>query len=195
MGRRLKSSICSAADPLESARETLHPDDAVLCRNEDRRLRSGDAPEMFATRSAQMQRGVRENAPPGFPSSDSNVFLCRTGPFAVNPGRIARGDPVTTRLVSPMIESSGALHPAMPRNTVSRRRDMRQVTISLPELALVAGTRVAAGLGLGLLLANVLNAQQRRAIGGTLLAVGIVTTFPLLLDVFGKSTSIPPDAT
>ena len=71
---------------------------------------------------------------------------------------------------------------------------MRQVTISLPELALIAGTRVAAGLGLGLLLGNVLNTQQRRAIGGTLLAVGIVTTFPLLLDVFGKSTSISSDA-
>ena len=63
---------------------------------------------------------------------------------------------------------------------------MKRVEITLPEIALIAGTRVIAGAGIALLLADHLSREQRRAIGGTLLAVGILTTIPLLLDVFGK---------
>jgi hypothetical protein len=63
MERSFKSSICSSSDPLESARETLHSDDAVRRRQDDRRLLSGDAPEMFATCRAQIQRDVRSRAP------------------------------------------------------------------------------------------------------------------------------------
>jgi len=39
------------------------------------------------------------------------------------------------------------------------------------------------GAGLGLLLAGKLTDEQRRAIGGTLLAVGIITTVPLVMNV------------
>ena len=46
---------------------------------------------------------------------------------------------------------------------------MREAHVTLPELALVAGTRAALGGGLGLLLADRLSAEQRRAIGWTLL--------------------------
>jgi hypothetical protein len=63
---------------------------------------------------------------------------------------------------------------------------MKRVEISLPEIALIAGTRVIAGAGIALLLADNLSREQRRTIGGTLLAVGILTTIPLVLDVFGK---------
>ena len=41
---------------------------------------------------------------------------------------------------------------------------MRETRITLPELALVAGTRGALGAGLGLLLANRLSEEQRRVI-------------------------------
>jgi hypothetical protein len=62
---------------------------------------------------------------------------------------------------------------------------MRETTISLPELGLIGGTRVALGAGLGLLLADRLTTEQRRAVGWTLLAVGVATTIPLALEVLG----------
>ncbi len=63
---------------------------------------------------------------------------------------------------------------------------MRETHVTLPELALVAGTRVALGAGLGLLLANSLNPEQRRAVGWTLLLFGAISTVPLALNVLGK---------
>ena len=59
--------------------------------------------------------------------------------------------------------------------------------ISLPELGLISGTRAMAGAGIALLLADRLNDEQRRAVGWTLFAVGLITTIPLLMNVFGKS--------
>jgi len=56
-------------------------------------------------------------------------------------------------------------------------------TLSLPELALIAGTRAALGAGLGLLLADRFTGDQRRAVGWTLLAVGVFSTIPLAADV------------
>jgi len=55
--------------------------------------------------------------------------------------------------------------------------------VSVPELGLIAGTRMALGAGLGLLLADHLKPEQKRAVGWTLLAVGILSTFPLAADV------------
>ena len=55
--------------------------------------------------------------------------------------------------------------------------------ITLPELGMIAGTRVALGAGIGLLLADRLNDDQRRAVGWTLLAVGALTTVPLAAEV------------
>jgi hypothetical protein len=60
---------------------------------------------------------------------------------------------------------------------------MRTRTITLPELALVAGTRGMLGAGIGLLLAKRLTDEQRRAVGRTLLIVGLVTTVPLALQI------------
>jgi hypothetical protein len=56
-------------------------------------------------------------------------------------------------------------------------------TVTLPELGLIAGTRVALGAGIGLLLADRLSDEQRRAAGWTLLAVGALTTIPLAAGV------------
>ena len=41
---------------------------------------------------------------------------------------------------------------------------MRETRITLPELVLVAGTRATLGAGLGLLLADRLSEDQRRAV-------------------------------
>jgi hypothetical protein len=63
---------------------------------------------------------------------------------------------------------------------------MKETCITLPELALISGTRAAAGAGLALLLANRLSESQRRAVGWTLLLVGAISTVPLALEVFGR---------
>jgi hypothetical protein len=65
----------------------------------------------------------------------------------------------------------------------------RQVT--LPTIALIAGTRVALGVGIGLLLADRLEPAQRRAAGMALLTVGALSTIPLLAEVFGAEHGDP----
>lgn len=64
---------------------------------------------------------------------------------------------------------------------------MRQTRFSLPELGLVAGTRLALGIGVGLLVSDRVHPDVRRAVGWTLVAVGAITTVPLALDVLARS--------
>lgn len=63
---------------------------------------------------------------------------------------------------------------------------MKTAEVTLPEMALIAGTRAMLGAGLGFLLADRFNLNQRKAIGWTLVMVGAITTLPLALEVFGK---------
>ena len=58
------------------------------------------------------------------------------------------------------------------------------------EIMLIAGTRVALGAGIGLLISDRLNDDQRKAAGWGLLAVGVLTTIPLVRGVLTK----PPAA-
>jgi len=60
----------------------------------------------------------------------------------------------------------------------------RKLTIA--ELLLIAGTRVALGAGVGLLLSNRLSRDQRRAAGLALAVVGGLSTIPLAIGVTGK---------
>lgn len=63
---------------------------------------------------------------------------------------------------------------------------MRNVRLSIPELALIAGTRGALGAGIALLLADRLSSEQRRAAGLALALVGGLSTVPLLLEILAK---------
>ncbi|HXX80683.1 MAG TPA: hypothetical protein VEI46_03990 [Thermodesulfovibrionales bacterium] len=63
---------------------------------------------------------------------------------------------------------------------------MKKAELTLPEIALIAGTRGMLGAGAGLLLADKLNKDQRKAIGWTLLLVGAVSTIPLAIEVLSK---------
>jgi hypothetical protein len=74
---------------------------------------------------------------------------------------------------------------------------MRDVQIPLPELALIAGTRVALGVGIGFVVADMLTHAQRRAAGWTLIAVGALSTIPLAIDVLSRRASedLPIDPT
>ena len=64
-----------------------------------------------------------------------------------------------------------------------------QRTLTGPELALIAGTRVALGVGLGLLFSGRLTREQSKAAGVALIAVGALTSIPLAIQVIAaKST-------
>ena len=60
---------------------------------------------------------------------------------------------------------------------------MRTVDVTLPQLGLIASTRGMMGAGIGLLIANLLTPRQRRAVGWTLVGVGIATTIPLVITL------------
>jgi hypothetical protein len=63
---------------------------------------------------------------------------------------------------------------------------MKRTPLSLPEIALIGGTRAALGAGLALIFGDRLSREQRQAIGWTLLGVGVVTTLPILLQVLNS---------
>ena len=63
---------------------------------------------------------------------------------------------------------------------------MRKVKLTMPELALIAGTRGALGAGIALLLADRLTAEQRKAVGAALTVVGVISTIPLALEVMAN---------
>lgn len=70
---------------------------------------------------------------------------------------------------------------------VGEKMTERKLTIA--EIILIAGTRVALGAGIGLLLSGRLNNDQRKAAGLALALVGGLTTIPLALGVVGKKSA------
>jgi hypothetical protein len=63
---------------------------------------------------------------------------------------------------------------------------MQERSLTIPELVLIAGTRVALGAGLGLLLAGKLSRDARKSAGVALLAVGALSTIPIVMNVLSK---------
>jgi len=58
--------------------------------------------------------------------------------------------------------------------------------LSIAEILLIAGTRVALGVGIGLLLSGRLSRDQRKAAGVALALIGGLTTVPLAINIIGK---------
>ena len=58
--------------------------------------------------------------------------------------------------------------------------------LTIPEIMLIAGTRVALGVGVGLLISDRLNKDQRKGAGWALLAVGVLSTIPIARGVLAK---------
>lgn len=67
---------------------------------------------------------------------------------------------------------------------------MKEHKLKVPEIAMIASTRGMLGAGIGLLLSNKLSKDQRRAVGWTLVLVGVVTTIPLAMNIFGKDENV-----
>ena len=63
---------------------------------------------------------------------------------------------------------------------------MKKAELTLPEIGLIAGTRVMAGAGIALLLADKLDKDKRKMLGWTLFLIGAISTIPLAIDVFSK---------
>jgi hypothetical protein len=63
---------------------------------------------------------------------------------------------------------------------------MSERGFTIPEIILIAVTRIALGAGLGLLLAGKLSSDARKGAGWALLAVGALTTIPLAVGVVSK---------
>jgi hypothetical protein len=63
---------------------------------------------------------------------------------------------------------------------------MKKAALTIPEIMLIAGTRVMAGAGGALLLADKLRKNERKVIGWTLFLIGALSTIPLVLDIFSK---------
>jgi hypothetical protein len=63
---------------------------------------------------------------------------------------------------------------------------MKERTLTLPEIGLIAGTRVAFGVGIGLLISGRLNRDQRKAAGWALFGIGFATTIPIVAGILGK---------
>jgi hypothetical protein len=60
---------------------------------------------------------------------------------------------------------------------------MKTVSLDMPVLGFVVGTRAALAAGVALLVADRLGARRRRVIGLTLVAVGAATTIPAARSV------------
>jgi hypothetical protein len=63
---------------------------------------------------------------------------------------------------------------------------MQRRSLSIPEIAIIAGTRGALGAGLGLLLSGYMSREQRRAVGWSLLGVGLLSTIPIAVQLFAS---------
>jgi hypothetical protein len=63
---------------------------------------------------------------------------------------------------------------------------VNEVRLPLPAFAWIIGTRVALGVGIGLLLSERVAAERRRSIGTALMALGAATTIPAAAMIFGQ---------
>ena len=63
---------------------------------------------------------------------------------------------------------------------------LTQRAVTIPEVMLIAGTRVALGVGLGLLISEWLNKDQRQVAGLALLGVGVLSTVPIVSGLLAK---------
>ena len=69
---------------------------------------------------------------------------------------------------------------------------MSERNVSLPDLALWTGTRIALGAGIGMLISRRLSKDAMKAAGLALTVMGGLTTIPLAISMLGKK-NLKPD--
>ena len=70
---------------------------------------------------------------------------------------------------------------------------MIERNITLPEMILWTGTRIALGTGIGLLISRGLSKDAMKAAGLALTVVGGFTTIPLAIGIIGKKNVTRPE--
>jgi hypothetical protein len=70
---------------------------------------------------------------------------------------------------------------------------MIERNITLPEMILWTGTRVALGVGIGMLVSRGLSKDAMKAAGLALTVVGGFTTVPLAISIVGKKNVTRPE--
>lgn len=63
---------------------------------------------------------------------------------------------------------------------------MKELTLRMPMFGFIVGTRAALAFGLGLLVAQRIREDRRKAIGTALVALGVITTVPAVRTVVGQ---------
>ena len=72
---------------------------------------------------------------------------------------------------------------------------MKKVDLEFPEFLFIVATRAALGAGAALLATRRCNRKSRQRLGAALFGVGVVTTVPALVFLFGgERTPVPPAA-
>ena len=69
---------------------------------------------------------------------------------------------------------------------------MREQSIKIPELAMIAATRGMLGVGIGLLISERLSRHRRSTVGWTLFVIGAVSTIPLAVRMFQRNRNHEP---
>jgi hypothetical protein len=64
------------------------------------------------------------------------------------------------------------------------------MTVTMPELFLVAGTRVLLGAGIGLVVGSKLGSPASRRIGKMLFALGALSTIPIARKIRAKEKDV-----
>jgi hypothetical protein len=63
---------------------------------------------------------------------------------------------------------------------------MKERSVTVPELALIAATRGMIGMGAGLLISERVDRDHRKVVGLVLLTIGALSTIPLAARVFRR---------
>jgi len=70
---------------------------------------------------------------------------------------------------------------------------MKKVDLAFPEFLFIVATRAALGAGAALLATRRCSRQGRQRLGVALFGIGVLTTFPALIFVFGGDRApVPP---
>ena len=69
---------------------------------------------------------------------------------------------------------------------------MKERGLTIPEIMLIGGTRVALGAGIGLLISDRLKKDQRNGAGWALLGIGVLSSIPLVIGVLSKRPIADP---
>lgn len=69
----------------------------------------------------------------------------------------------------------------------NQRPGMKKLDLTIPSMVAVGATRGMLGMGLGMLLAPRVRRSRRTKLGIALAAVGLLSTIPLALKIFGAT--------